>query len=246
MAVPGSSQSFRIVAGDIESGLVTSRIVIPTPMQPIWPPFHRVSEGLTGRRRRLPSHAHEREEVLTYVIEGFASYQLEGKPEEQLAQGSARLLTATSRAIHRISPLEGASIRWFNLVLGLPQSLVSPDRLQATDPAWRRTYVDNVEVRRLTGPSGPMRAVSGLECEVMAFSRRGTTFRRVGSGHRAVVYALAGQGAVDERAIETGETAFVEDLPGVSVGGAAGFQAVFASAPREPAVPTAAPAGPGG
>lgn len=239
------SPPIRIIAGSIESGLAITRLVIPTAAQPVWPPYRRVSEGIASRGRQLPVHAHEREEVLTYLIEGFASYQIGDQPPERLAQGAGRLLTATSRVSHRVAPVEGASIRWFSLVLGLPPSVDRPGRVQSTGPDDSRSSVDEVEVRRLTGPGAPMTAASGLECEVMTFPDRGTTFRRVGPGGRALVYALVGQGFVDERAVEAGETALAEDVPGVSVRGSGGFRAVFATAPRGPASSTDGPATPG-
>lgn len=242
MASPARSLPPRIVAGEIESGQVTTRLMIPTSTQPVWPPFHRVAEGIASRERHLPSHAHDREDVVTYLIEGFASYQLEGKPPERLSPGSARLLTAASRCLHEVSPLEGHSIRWFNLVVGLPPSFDGPNRLQAAGSGSPKAVVDEVEVCRLTGPTGPMRAASGLECEMLTFPEESTTFRRVGAGRRAIVYALAGHGLVDERPIEVGEMALVDGAPALSVGGTPGFQVVFAVAGVPPTRPAAQPA----
>jgi redox-sensitive bicupin YhaK (pirin superfamily) len=209
--------------------------MIPTVSQPVWTPFHLVSEGIAARERHLPAHAHDREEVVTYLIEGSAAYKLEGRPAERLPQGSARLLTAGSREIHEVSPSEGASIRWFNLVVGLPRSFTGPSRLQATGSSSPKVIVDEVEVRRLTGPNGPMVSASGLECDVMAFPQECTTFRRVGAGRRAIVYALAGRGTVDERSVEAGEIALVDGAPALSIGGSEGFRAIFAVAGVEPA-----------
>ena len=235
MAPSDGTRMVRVTRGEIESGAVTTRLVLPTTLQPAWPPYRRVSEGIASARRQLPSHAHEREEVLTYLIEGRASYQLEGGPVESLSAGSALLLTAPARSRHSISPAEGASVRWFNLVLDLSGAFDAPARLQATDSTPGRRLVDEVEVRPLTGPRGPMTAGSGLESEVLAFLTESTTFRKVGPGRRAIVYAWAGEGSVDEHAVRAGETALIEGVPGVAVRGMEGFQAVFTSVPKEPA-----------
>lgn len=232
MPPPGTPVPIHVVVGEIEQGTVTTRTVVPTATQPVWPPFRRVVEGIASRGRHLPRHAHLREEVMTYVVEGFASYQLEDRPEERLAQGAARLLTAGARAHHQVAPGQGGSIRWFNLVLDLPRPLDDPPRLQATGPEAPRSTVDNVEVRPLTGSRGPMVPASGLESEAWFFPQDSTTVRKVGSDRRAVVYALAGHGSVDGRAVETGEAALADGVAGLSVRGAEGFRAVFATAPR--------------
>ncbi|MCI4328336.1 MAG: hypothetical protein L3J86_02015, partial [Thermoplasmata archaeon] len=76
---------------------MTTRLLVPTPDQPNWSPFQRVAESLANRARQLPTHAHEREEVLTYVTEGLASYQLESLAAEALPRGSGRLLISPGR-----------------------------------------------------------------------------------------------------------------------------------------------------
>ncbi len=234
MAGSGTGRSIRVVPGEIASGTVTVRLAIPTGAQPAWPPFRRLAEGIASRGRRLPAHAHEREDVLTYIVEGFASYQLEGGPVESLPHGAARLLTAVARASHRVDPAEGASIRWFNLVVGLPRSFAGPDRLQAAGPNVAPVEIDNVAVRKLVGPRGPMQSGSGLVCETLTFEQESTTFRRVGAGSRALLYASGGDGSVDEQPLSPGETALIEGVPGVSVRGRPGFRAIWASAPTEP------------
>ncbi len=231
MSAPDGARSIRVVPGEISSGTVTVRLGLPTSTLPAWPPFRRLAEGIASRGRRLPPHAHEREDVLTFIVEGFASYQLEDGPVASLPQGAARLLTAVRRTTHRVDPAEGAAIRWFNLVVDLPPSYVGRDDLQSVGPETSSLEIDNVRVRKLVGPRGPMRSGAGLICEALTFPDASTTFRRVGAGSRALLYVSAGAGAVDEQPIAAGESAFLEGVPGVSVRGTPGFQAVWATAP---------------
>ncbi len=233
MEPPPASRSVRIASGEIESRLVSTRLVIPSSAQPAWPPFRRLGESIASRGRQLPAHAHAAEEVLTYVIEGFASYQLDAGPSVPLSQGSARLLTALSRVNHRVVPAEGAAIRWFNLVVGLPQASVGGPQLQAAGPGVPPVEVDNVRVVRLVGPEAPMRSSAGLECADLLFVQESTTFATLGGGRRAIVYALAGHGSVDQRDLSSGEAALAEGLPAVAIRGAPGFRAILATAPRE-------------
>lgn len=223
----------RIIAGDIDSRTVTTRLVIPNAGESSWHPFTRVAESVASRARQLPVHVHDHEEVLTHVIDGFASYQLEGGPVELLRPGSARLLTSPLRSNHRVSPAQGGAIRWFNIVVGLPESLAGPSRLQSVGPGTALIELDNTQIRPLVGPRGPMTSVMGLECEEIIFSVESTTFRKVGPGRRAIVYVTSGRGTVDERNVETGEAALIEGLPGMAIQGAEGFRCIFATAPTQ-------------
>jgi redox-sensitive bicupin YhaK (pirin superfamily) len=225
-------RSVRVVPGELDTAVVTTRLLVPTSTQPTWAPFLRVAESVANRARQLPTHAHEREEVLTYVIEGFASYQLENGTVESLQRGGGRLLTTPGRVSHRISPAEGGAIRWFNLVLALPVGSTGPSRLQLMSPHAPTVEEDTVLVRPIVGPRGPMSSAAGFECEELRFPNDGTTFRKVGLDRRAFFYAMSGRGSVDHKDIEAGEAAFVEGMPGVAVRGSNGFSAIFGAAPR--------------
>lgn len=230
MATSGGPPFLRVVPGEVEQKNATTRLVIPTSVQPAWPPFARVGETVANQARQFPAHSHERQEVLTYVNEGFAAYQLESQPVELLRPGSARLLTTPSRSTHRISPARGGAIRWFSLVIGISLAETKEPRLQASEPPSSPTYEDDAIVRSLVGPSAPM--VSGiLECREITFVTRSTTFRRVGHDRRALVYVLAGRGTVDEHGVEAGEGVLLEGVAGVAVQGGEGFRVIVATAP---------------
>jgi hypothetical protein len=88
-----------------------------------------------------------------------------------------------------------------------------------------------VFVHPIVGRGAAMTSSVGLECEELQFRTEGTTFRKLGSGRRAVFYAMAGRGSADQTPIEAGEVAFIEGRPGVAVRGDPGFRAIFATAP---------------
>ncbi|HTW55473.1 MAG TPA: hypothetical protein VMG36_03375 [Thermoplasmata archaeon] len=236
-----TARSIRVVAGEIDTRSVTTRLVLPTGGQPVWPPFVRVAESAASQGRTLPAHAHEREEVLTFVTEGFAVYQLGHDAPVALSQGAARLLTTGVRTEHRVSPAHGGAIRWFNLVVGLPAADARAPRLQSAGADSPTIEVDTVRVRPLVGPRAPMTSGAGLECQELVFVNESTTIPRVGPRRRGVLYALAGRGTVDDQPLEAGEAALVEGVPGISVRGHVGFRAMFATGPVE-AVGSAAPA----
>ncbi|MGP8073105.1 MAG: hypothetical protein ACLPZM_08285 [Thermoplasmata archaeon] len=225
-------RSLRIIPGEMETTVVTTRLLVPTPTQPVWSPFQRVAESLANRARQLPAHVHEREEVLTYVTEGFASYQLGDGTIEALQRGSGRLLTTPGRVSHRVSPGKGGVIRWFNLVLALPMNSTGAPRLQLMGPQAPTIEEDNVRVRQIVGPRAPMVSPSGLECSQLQFTDEATTFRKVGSDRRAVLYAMSGRGTVDQKDIVAGEAAFIEGMPGLAIQGSDGFCVILATAPQ--------------
>lgn len=228
------SRALRVVRGEIETRTVTTRLVIPSAGQSAWPPFMRLAESVASRGRQLPAHAHEREEVLTYVTDGFASYQVEDGPVEVLQPLSAQLLTSPTKVTHRVSPSKGGAIRWISLVMTLPDGFSGGRRLQSSTFDSPPVEEDNTLVRRLVGPRARMVTSSGFECTDIVFSENSTTFRRVGQDRRGLVYALAGRGTIDRQDIEAGEAVLMDGIPGTSVRGDEGFRVLLATAPKMP------------
>lgn len=233
--------ALRIVAGVVETKNTTTRLVLPTAVQAAWPPYHRVAETVATRTRQFPPHAHEGEEVLTYVIEGSASYQLESGAIQPMRPGSARLLSATSRAAHRINPSQGGVIRWFSLVAGLPDGASGAVRLQASEPPASPRYDESAHVRPLVGPGATMTSAMGLESAEISFVELSTTYRRLGHGRRGLVYSLSGRGSVDGNPLEVGEAALVEGAAGIAIQGNEGFRVIVATAPSERSPDASAP-----
>ena len=232
MATPGIPPSLTILAGDVESTTVTTRLIIPSSARATWPPFMRVGETLANRFRTFPVHSHEHQEVLTYVSEGFASYSLEGHPADVLKPGSARFLISPSRSTHSISPAKGGPVRWFSLVITLPSAVSGKPWLQASETPSSPLYQGDAWVRPLVGATAPMRSEAALECREITFVEQSTTFQRVGHDRRGVVYALAGRGAVDGRGLESGEAALVEGAAGIAIQGTENLRVIVATVPR--------------
>lgn len=224
----------RIVQGEVGTRDVTTRTVIPTTAEPRWPPFERVAETIATPRRPFRPHRHERVEVLTYVIEGSASYGYGPSPPDLLVGGSTRLLTAPTSVSHAISPGTGQTIRWFAVVVSLPAGTVTEPRLQSGQAKPTRVQPDGTIVRRLVGPGTDLSSAVGLEGEAIDFRSEGVTFRKIGHDHAAVCYALSGRGRVDDDVLEGGEAALVEDSAGIALQGPPGFQVVLVRAPRTP------------
>jgi hypothetical protein len=117
------------------------------------------------------------------------------------------------------------------LVVALPATVSGTPRLQRLDPQAPAVEEDTVLVRPIVGPRAPMASSAGLECQELRFQNEGTTFRKIGADRRAVFAAMSGRGSVGPHAIEAGEVAFVEGMPGVAVHGDAGFWGILATAP---------------
>ncbi len=226
-----SSKGIQVVSGELETSRAMTRLVIPTAARPAWPPFVRVGETVVTRSRLFPVHYHERQEVLTYVTEGFASYELESGGPEELHAGSARLLYAPVRASHRISPARGGAIRWFSLVVDAPSAPSGEVRLQRGDRPSGPPIDGSPRIWTLVGTGGSMRSRTEMECREITFPELGTTFQRVGHDRRGIVYALAGRGAVDGVDIASGEAALIEGVAGIAIQGSIGFRSVVATMP---------------
>jgi redox-sensitive bicupin YhaK (pirin superfamily) len=232
VAIPRAPLSVRVIPGEVGTQGASTRLVIPTSAQPTWPPFERAGETVLLRAHSFGAHTHAQQEVLTYVSEGLATYQLESGAPDRLRPGSARLLTVSGPAAHRIAPARGGPIRWFSLVVGIPGGATDGGtRLQASEAPASPLVESNAIVRPLVGPTGPMRSAAGLECRELSFVAPGTTFLRVGHDRRGLIYAFAGRGSVDDSNVEGGEAALVEGAAGISLRGAEGFRAIAATAP---------------
>jgi redox-sensitive bicupin YhaK (pirin superfamily) len=224
--------SLRIVPGFVETKNSTTRLVIPTSVQPAWPPYSRVGETVPSRARQFPAHAHEQEEVLTFVTEGSATYALGEGAAELLRPGSARFLSAPGKAEHRISPARGAPARWFSLVATLPPGIAGSPHLQANEAPTSFRSDEDARVRSLVGGTSSVSSLAGLEAAEITFEEGGTTFRRVGHDRRGLVYVISGRGTVDGKPIETGEAALAEGVAGIALGSVGTLRTIVATAPR--------------
>lgn len=232
MAAPvGIGPSLQWVSGEVAAKVATVRRIIPSAKVDVWPPYVRAVESMAAGARQYPAHSHEQEEVLTYVLEGFASYQLEGGPPESMRPGSVRLFTVYDKTAHRISPGKGSSIRWFSLVLALSGGTKGENRLQSALPALSPVQAEGARIRPLVGPGTPVTSSAGLEAKEIQFAERGTAFLRVGRARRGIVYVLAGRGAVDAQPIEVGEAVLIERTSGFALQGTPGLRALVATAP---------------
>jgi redox-sensitive bicupin YhaK (pirin superfamily) len=222
----------RVVRGEINARDATARVVVPTGAEPKWPPFERVTETIATPRRPFPPHGHVGAEVLTYLIEGSATYSLGENPPEVLVAGSAVLLTAPSAVSHAIRPAKGQAVRWFSVVAAHPATERGSPRLQSARAIPPLEQADGTTVRRLVGPGSTLESSIGMECEAIEFRSPGTSFRRVGRDRVAVCYALAGKGTIDNVDLEGGEAALIDDSAGVALHGDAEFRVTLTGLPK--------------
>ena len=227
-----SSRRVRILAGEVEAKSVTSRTVIPSARQGAWGAFQRVGEVIATVDRKLPAHGHERQEVLTYGVEGFATVAIGDGPAQSLDPHTVVLLTSPAKTTHAISPARGSTVRWVSLVVGLPDGSNGAVRAQWGRPTASAPQPDGSVVRRLVGAGTGVVSASGLEASEIAFASSGTSFLPVGHDRQAVVYALSGRGQVDAQPVEEGEAALVEESAGLGLHGRPGFRVILATVPR--------------
>jgi redox-sensitive bicupin YhaK (pirin superfamily) len=224
--------SLKWVSGEVQSGATTARVLVPSSMAPNWAPFTRVVETIATGSRTAPSHAHEHEEVLTWVVEGFASYQYESGEAAAAHTNSVLLLDAPTKVSHRVSPAQGGTVRWVSLVLSLPQPESGASRLQTERSTESEIQSEGSFVRPLVGTGSKVPTLTGLVAREIRFAEASTTFQPVGRGRRAILYVLAGRGAVDTQAVQVGEGILAENVSGLAVHGRPGLSILLASAPR--------------
>jgi redox-sensitive bicupin YhaK (pirin superfamily) len=222
----------RWVQGEVQNRTTTSRLLVPTAAAASWPPFSRVVETIATAQRTVPAHAHEGEEVLTWVVEGFASYQFQAEPATPVSANSVRLLCAPTKVTHRVSPSQGGTVRWLSLVVGLPVGGADGPALFAASPGPSETQGDGTVMRALAGPGSEIPTRSGLRAREIRFVAVGTTFQAIGHGRSAVAYVLSGRGSIDDQPVDVGEGMLLGDVAGVAIHGQPGLQLILASAPR--------------
>jgi redox-sensitive bicupin YhaK (pirin superfamily) len=171
-------------------------------------------------------------EVLTYIVEGAASYEFGPGPADPLTSGSVKLLTATSDVAHSINPGKGGTVRSFAVVALLPPGATGSPRLQSGNAISAGIQPDGTVVRSLVGPGTALTSMAGLAGETIEFRSAGTAFRKVGHDRVAVCYAISGRGMVDSDVLDGGEAALVENAAGVALQGQPGFHVVLVSGPR--------------
>ncbi len=223
--------TLRWFPGEVVAKTTTARLLLPNSAVAAWRPFSRIVETVATNLRQPPSHAHEREEVLTYMFEGFADYQYGTGTPESLPPGSVRLLTATSKATHRISPSRGSTVRWISIVLDLPAGVEGEPRVQSGRPRASEMQPDGSVITELVGLNSGITSRSGLIAKEVSFAQQGTEFNRIGHGRRGFAYVLAGRGAIDSQPVEMGEGVLLDHVAGVALHGQQGLRLVIGSAP---------------
>jgi quercetin 2,3-dioxygenase len=224
----------RIVPGEISAKDATTRAVIPTGVQPKWPPILRLAESIATPHRRFPGHGHEGVEVMTYVMEGSGLYSFEARAPEPIAVGSVLLLSAPTNVAHAVNPGKGQTLRWLAVVVALPVGTMGAAELQAANAKDGAVAADGTSTRYLVGAGSPLKSRASLEAVEISFVSEGTSFRRVGHASNAVGYATAGTGSIDGHSIEPGEAAIVEESAGVAIDGQPGFRLAWIQVPRPP------------
>jgi redox-sensitive bicupin YhaK (pirin superfamily) len=226
------SERIRLVTGELESRSVASRTVLPTPAQGAWPPFRRVGEIAATVRRKLPSHGHEAEEVLTYLVEGHASAVVGDRPAVPVQAPCVLLLDAPGKVGHQLSP--DSAVRWVSVVVSLPKTAGAGVTAERYAPTTSGPLPDGTIQHRLLGAGARFPSRAGVECSEIEFVAEGTAFQRIGRDRRAIVYAIRRRGRVDGTPIEEGEAALMEDVSGIALHGGPGFRALLTTAPRPP------------
>jgi redox-sensitive bicupin YhaK (pirin superfamily) len=211
---------------------VATRVLFPSAQLDKWSPFARFAETIATSRQRVGEHRHHHEEVMVYVLEGAAIHSQPGGRTDQMPAGSELLLTAPGDATHAATPGKGRISRWVSIVLDLP------DRTRDGSTTYRFAHpsppavgADGTVATALVGVRAPLSSAAGLECSDIRFAEEGTSFVEVGHSRRGIVYAIGGEGRIEDAKIEVGEAALAERIGGVALHGMAGFRVIFATAP---------------
>jgi redox-sensitive bicupin YhaK (pirin superfamily) len=231
-ALPKRPTRFRLITGQVDVTDVATRVLFPTPQLDRWSPFVRFAETIATFRKRTGDHRHRHEEVMLYVLEGAAVHSQPGGAVDTLSVGSVLLLTAPAEAAHAAIPGKGRTSRWISIVMELPEQMKDgTPTYRFTRPSPLPIGADGAMVTNLVGPRAQMPAGSGLECSDILFVEDGTSFVEVGHSRRGIVYAVSGEGRIEDAKIEVGEAALVERMGGIALHGTAGFRAILATAP---------------
>lgn len=230
----GSRVPLRVVASQMDLEDVSGRVLFPSPAQGPWLPLLRFAETTTMRRGDdSDAHTHEREEVLSYIVEGPVEYEDDAGRRTVLGSGAVALLTAPGSTRHNLMARPSPRSRWISVIVRCPPGGPrSSSMVQiANGPVPARTSAGTVE-RLLVGRGGAVASNAGLECTEIEFLSAGSCRCRVGSDRRAVAYGVDGTVRIDGASLEAGSGALFEDTAGVGIEGESGARVILASALR--------------
>jgi redox-sensitive bicupin YhaK (pirin superfamily) len=223
---------FTFLSSEVDSGDVSTRVLLPRPDQPAWLPFKRVAETIPRSTLSGATHPHAAEEVLVYVLEGATRHADADGHQVDLHKGSVLLLTALSRTSHEILYEPGHAQHWVSLVVDASSSPPGESTHLQQEPVGASGAGSDGLIRRpLVGPSSPVRSSVGLEAWDLEFQDGGTAFPKVGRNRRGVLYALTGEGRVENRPVAGGKGVLVAQSSGFTLTGDAGFRVILATAP---------------
>jgi quercetin 2,3-dioxygenase len=230
----GSHRVLRVVSSRIDLDDTSGRVLFPSMAQGPWLPFLRFAETRTTRAENDPGgHPHRREEVMNYILEGHVDYEDDLGHRSLLGPGTVVLLTARDEVRHNLIANSDSPARWLSVVVECPPSSGEPyHRFQTAPGATPAPAGDGSIERRLVGSGAPVLASSGLTCTDVELRAGARCVRTLPRGQRAVVYVYEGSGRVDDRPVETGNGALLENATEIVFRAETGARVLFASAPR--------------
>jgi redox-sensitive bicupin YhaK (pirin superfamily) len=230
----GGLRVLQVVSSRIDLDDTSGRVLFPSMVQGPWLPFLRFAETRTTRAENDPGgHPHRREEVMNYILEGHVEYEDDLGRRSLLGPGTVAFLTAGGEARHNLIVSSDAPARWLSVVIECPPSSGGPsDRVQIAPNPAPAPAGDGCIGRRLVGSGSPVLSRSGLACTDVELREGAQCARPLEQGRRAVAYVYEGSAWVDDRLVETGNGALLENATETTLRAETGARVLFASAPR--------------
>jgi len=169
----------------------------------LWDHFDITSGG-------FPDHPHRGFEAITYLFAGGMRHKDNLGNEGTIHAGGAQRFTAGRGIVHSEFPdghVAGIQL-WINL----------PKRLKQIEPDYQQLQADNIPeqeedgtvIRTIVGEGSPLRLHTSVQYLDMQLAAGAQIRRKLPVDYRGLVYAVEGNGTINDQNIHTGMAAYFE------------------------------------
>jgi redox-sensitive bicupin YhaK (pirin superfamily) len=196
-----------------------------------WLPLERFAESVASGEPVSDPHAHEKEEVVNYVLDGSATYLDGTGTKHEMRPGMVAVLSSLEPSRHDLIPGKGVA-RWLSLVVRLSQPRSAEwTPLQIAPAVLRRPTSSRLRWLSVLGGDAPASSSVGVELAHLTFLATDRMVLEVPSGVRVVAYVLEGTPQIGGWPVVRGSGLLAQGSESFQIDGKDRDQVAFVLAP---------------
>lgn len=162
----------------------------------------------------FPDHPHRGFEGITYIFNGSMEHADNLGNRSTVLPGGAQRFTAGSGLVHSEMPGQGERTEGIQLWINLPKRLktVAPAYQQVDATDFPEQVFPGGKRRILIGDDSPLKLLTPVKYLDIELEANASVDEPITSGHRGLVYIVAGEIKINDVALTFGQACFIDGL----------------------------------